>query len=265
MFLRKLNLGIRKITGRSSLGRLTIFHRGAGVKKKFRLIDFSRIFYYVPATVILVNEYDPNRSAFISLVCYENGILSYILSASGFSKGDTIISMSDSLSRRPHIGDHFQLRYFPIGSLVFSVGLYGGVKGRLARAAGTSCLVLKKFVDKGYVLLKLPSGTHYLVRSTSFATNGRVSNPGHKFFRFFKAGSRRRLGFRPVVRGVAMNPVDHPHGGGEGKAAGGRPSVTPWGFVTKGPKTRSLRKKLSFIVVSRNVNKKGRARFKKKN
>lgn len=256
MFLRKLNLGIRKISGRSSLGRLSVFHRGSGVKRKYRLIDFSRPFYYIPARVILPNEYDPNRSAFISLICYENGVLSYILGANGFSKGDTVMSMANHLSRTPKLGDYLPLKFFSIGNQVYSVALYGGLKGRLARAAGTSCLILKKFPERNYVLLQLPSGAHYLVHENSFATNGSVSNPGHRFFHIRKAGTNRRLGFRPIVRGVVMNPVDHPHGGGEGKSSGGRPSVTPWGFVTKGPKTRPKRKKGVFIVVSRSLNKK---------
>lgn len=258
MILRKLVLGSRRISGRSSIfGKLTVFHRGgSGVKRKFRFVDLTRMVYDVPAVVLLAGEYDPNRSAFISLVCYENGLLSYILAPSGLSVGDRVLTVSGLPKGKLFVGDSAQLKYFPIGSSVFSVASQGGKKGKFARSAGVSCMLLKKFVDSGYVLLKLPSGVNYMVKETSFATNGRVSNPGHRFFKFLKAGRRRLLGFRPIVRGVAMNPVDHPHGGGEGKSGGGRPSVTPWGFITKGPKTRRKVRGLSFIVSRPHKNKK---------
>lgn len=251
MFLKNLNLGVRNISGRSSsLGRLTVFHRGgSGVKRKFRLINLSRGLYDIFGTVVLAGEYDPNRSAFISLICYDNGVLAFILAPSGLKGGASIVTFAGSPTRTVEIGDSARLRYFPVGCLTFCVSMYGSNRGRIARAAGTACLVLKKFHDRAYVLLKLPSGTHYMVHEDSFGTNGYASNSGHRFYDLPSAGCRRRLGFRPVVRGVAMNPVDHPHGGGEGKSGGGRPSVTPWGFVTKGPRTRSSKHKVSFIVV----------------
>jgi large subunit ribosomal protein L2 len=231
--------------GRNNLGRVTCRFRGGGHKRRYRVIDFRREKLEVPAKVRSI-EYDPNRGARIALLSYLDGEKRYILAPQGLSVGDTVVS-SDKADIRP--GNALSLKVIPLGSLVHNVELKPGKGGQLARGAGNHAQLMAK--EGSYALLKLPSGEMRLVLSVCKATIGQVGNPDHNSVSLGKAGRSRHLGRRPHVRGVAMNPVDHPLGGGEGRSSGGRHPVSPWGVPTKGYKTRPRKKPSDKFIVKR--------------
>lgn len=238
--------------GRNNAGRVTSFQRGGGHKKALRVIDFKRTKFDVPATVERL-EYDPNRSAFIALIKYQDGELAYILAPQRLNAGDTVIS-GEKADIKP--GNAMRLANIPIGTIVHNVEMKPGKGGQIGRSAGAYVQLVGK--DSGYAQLKLRSGELRMVPATCMATIGAVSNPDHQNEVMGKAGRNRWKGKRPHVRGVAMNPVDHPHGGGEGKTSGGRHPVTPWGKPTKGAKTRNPKKSNKLIIRSRHQAKKGK-------
>ncbi len=231
--VKALTEGLSKTGGRNNLGRTTVWSRGGGHKRRYRVIDFKRRKFGVPAKVERL-EYDPNRSAFIALIRYEDGELSYILAPQRLKVGATVIS-----GARADIvpGNALPMQSIPVGTIIHNIEMKPGKGGQIARAAGAYAQLIGK--DAGYALLRLSSGEQRMVRAECMATVGAVSNPDHQNIKLGKAGRKRWLGKRPVVRGVAMNPVDHPHGGGEGRSSGGRHPVTPWGVPTKGKRTRS--------------------------
>lgn len=229
---KSLTIGLRKTGGRNNNGRITTFHHGGGHKRRYRLIDFRRQKFDMSATVERL-EYDPNRTAFIALICYADGEKSYILAPQRLKVGDQVVS-GQRVDIKP--GNALPMQNIPVGTVVHNVEMKIGKGGQLARSAGTYAQILGR--DSGYVQLKLSSGELRIVRAECMATIGAVSNPDQKNVVLGKAGRKRWMGIRPTVRGVAMNPVDHPHGGGEGKTSGGRHPVTPWGKCTKGKKTR---------------------------
>jgi large subunit ribosomal protein L2 len=231
--VKGLTEGLSSKGGRNNHGRVTTRFRGGGHKRTYRLVDFKRRKFDVPATVERL-EYDPNRTAFIALVRYDDGELAYILAPQRLKAGDKIVS-GERVDIKP--GNALPLKNIPVGTIVHNVELKAGRGGQLARSAGTYVQLVGR--DQGYALLRLSSGEMRMVRGECMATIGAVSNPDQQNIKIGKAGRSRWLGKRPVVRGVAMNPVDHPHGGGEGRTSGGRHPVTPWGKPTKGKKTRN--------------------------
>lgn len=247
--VKTLTEGLSQSGGRNNLGRITARFKGGGHKRSYRIIDFKRRKHGVPATVERL-EYDPNRSAFIALIRYEDGELSYILAPQRLAVGDTVIS-GDSVDVKP--GNAAQLASLPVGTIVHNIELKPGKGAQMVRSAGTFAQIVGR--DQGYVIVRLGSGEQRLVLGTCFATVGAVSNQDHMNTSIGKAGRSRWLGRRPHNRGVAMNPVDHPHGGGEGRTSGGRHPVTPWGKPTKGKKTRSNKSTDKFIVRSRHAKK----------
>ena len=248
---KSLSCGLTKNGGRNNSGRITMRRKGGGAKKLYRKIDFRRSKIDIKATVERV-EYDPNRSAFIALIKYEDGELSYILAPQRLLVGDSVIS-SDKADIKP--GNSMPFTGLPIGTIIHNIELKPGKGAQLARSAG----VYAQFVgrDRGYAQIKLSSGELRIVRQECRATVGAVSNPDNSNQNFGKAGRNRHKGIRPSVRGVVMNPIDHPHGGGEGRTSGGRHPVTPWGKPTKGAKTRKNKTTDKYILRSRNA-KKGR-------
>jgi large subunit ribosomal protein L2 len=230
---KSLTVGLRSKGGRNNMGRITMRFRGGGHKRRYRLIDFKRGKFDMAATVERL-EYDPNRSAFIALVRYEDGELAYILAPQRLAVGDQVVS-GQRADIKP--GNALPLKNIPVGTIVHNVELKAGKGGQLARSAGTYVQLVGK--DQGYAQIRLSSGELRMVRGECLATIGAVSNPDQQNISLGKAGRTRWLGHRPHVRGVAMNPIDHPHGGGEGRTSGGRHPVTPWGKPTKGKKTRS--------------------------
>jgi large subunit ribosomal protein L2 len=240
--VKKLTFGLTKSGGRNNHGRITMWHRGGGHKRTYRMIDFKRRKYDVVGTVERL-EYDPNRTAFIALITYEDGEQAYILAPQRLGVGDQVIS-GERQDIKP--GNAMPLRSIPVGTIIHNVELKAGKGGQLARAAGTYVQLVGR--DAGYALLRLTSGEVRMVRAECMATIGAVSNPDQQNIKLGKAGRKRWLGKRPVVRGVVMNPVDHPHGGGEGRTSGGRHPVTPWGVPTKGKRTRSNKKTDRLIV-----------------
>jgi len=240
-----LTQGLSKKGGRNNHGRLTSFRKGGGHKRKYRLIDFKR--GNLIKGVVYAISYDPNRSAFIAEIRSDNNKFFYILAPNGLKVGDVVESGKDVPKR---IGNTLPLRNIPVGTLIHNIELKPGAGAKYARAAGSFGTLLQH-VDENYALVRLKSSEQRLVPIDSCATIGVVSNLDHHNVSLSKAGRSRWLGRRPVVRGVAMNPVDHPHGGGEGKTSGGRPSVSPWGKLTKGPRTRSPKKKSTLILQSR--------------
>jgi len=232
----KINTG-----GRNNTGRVTFWHRGGGHKKIYRFIDFKRS--VEGEAVVERLEYDPNRTAFIALLTHTDGSKSYILAPNNLKVGDKITSGSDADIK---IGNCLPLKNIPVGTIIHNVEMKPGKGGQLARSAGTSVSLAGK--DSGYAQVKLASGELRLVPLDCRATIGIVSNPDQKNINIGKAGRNRWLGKRPHVRGVAMNPIDHPHGGGEGKTSGGRHPVTPWGKPTKGKKTRKNKLTSKFIL-----------------
>jgi large subunit ribosomal protein L2 len=244
-----LTSGIHKSGGRNNRGRMTLRRRGGGHKRKYRVIDFRRDKLDIPAKVQTI-EYDPNRTARIALLAYADGEKRYIIAPNKLNVGDTVIS---SETAQPEVGNAMPMKNMPAGTFIHNVEMYPGKGGQLCRSAGTTAQMVAK-TDK-YVTVKLPSGEVRLILGTCFATVGTTSNPDHFNTTKGKAGSNRWLGRRPKVRGVAMNPVDHPMGGGEGKASGGHPR-SPWGQAAKGKKTRHRKKLSSKYIVRRRKSKK---------
>ena len=243
---RSLLVSLKKNSGRNSYGRITVRHRGGGVRRKYRIIDFKRDKFDIPATVASI-EYDPNRSAFIALLQYEDGEKRYILQPVGLKVGDTVLA-GTSADIKP--GNALPLTNIPVGTVVHNVELYPGRGGQLARAAGNSAQLMAK--EGVYALLRLPSGELRNVPANCMATIGQVGNTDHENVKIGKAGRKRHMGWRPTVRGSVMNPCDHPHGGGEGKSPIGRPGpVTPWGKPALGYKTRNTKKSSDKLIVKR--------------
>ena len=234
--VKALTKGLSKSGGRNNSGRVTARRRGGGHKRSYRIIDFKRKKFDMPATVERL-EYDPNRSAHIALVKYEDGEQAYILAPQRVGPGDTVVA-GEKVDVQP--GNAMPMRNIPVGTVIHNIEMKVGKGGQIARSAGTYAQLVGK--DSGYALLKLGSGEQRMIRAECMATIGAVSNPDQKNINLGKAGRNRWLGKRPSVRGVAMNPVDHPHGGGEGRTSGGRHPATPWGKPTKGKRTRSNKK-----------------------
>ena len=230
--VKALTEGLKQKGGRNNAGRITVRWRGGGHKRRYRVVDFKRRKDDAPATVERL-EYDPNRTAFIALIRYPDGEQSYILAPQRLRAGDIVVS-GDRVDVKP--GNAMPLRNMPLGTTVHNVEMKPGKGGQIARSAGTYVQLVGR--DQGYALLRMTSGELRMVRAECRATIGAVSNPDHQNIVIGKAGRNRWLGRKPSVRGVAMNPIDHPHGGGEGKSSGGRHPVTPWGKPTKGKKTR---------------------------
>jgi large subunit ribosomal protein L2 len=247
--VKALTEGLSKSGGRNNLGRQTARRRGGGHKRAYRIVDFRRQKFDVPAKVERL-EYDPNRSAFIALIRYQDDELAYILAPQRLTIGDTVVS-GRQVDVKP--GNAMPLRSIPVGTIVHNVELKMGRGGQLARAAGAYVQLVGR--DQGYAILRMNSGEQRLVHGACMATVGAVSNPDHGNVSLGKAGRSRWLGRRPSVRGVAMNPIDHPHGGGEGRSSGGRHPVTPWGKPTKGKRTRSNKGTSKYILRSRHARK----------
>ncbi|XWO14363.1 50S ribosomal protein L2 [Candidatus Hepatincola sp. Pdp] len=239
---KSLTIGLKKTGGRNNTGRITVRHIGGGHKQKYRLVDFKRTKLNVEAQVERL-EYDPNRTAFIALIKYTDGELSYILAPNGLKEGDKITSGDNADIK---VGNALPLINIPVGTIIHNVELKPGKGGQLARSAGAYVQLVGK--DRGYAQIKLTSGELRLINSHCMATIGVVSNLDHRNENLGKAGRKRWMGVRPTVRGTAMNPIDHPHGGGEGKTSGGRHPVTPWGKPTKGKTTRSNKRTDKFII-----------------
>jgi len=237
--------GLTKSGGRGGNGRIAVRFRGGGAKRLYRLVDFKRRKFDMPATVERL-EYDPNRSAFIALVKYADGELAYILAPQRLKAGDQVIA-AEKADVKP--GNAMPLRGMPIGTIIHNIELKPMKGGQVARSAGTYAQLVGR--DAGYAQIRLQSGELRMVMDTCMATVGAVSNPDHMNEVMGKAGRNRHKGRRPHVRGVAMNPVDHPHGGGEGKTSGGRNPVTPWGQPTRGYKTRSNKRTQKMILKDR--------------
>jgi large subunit ribosomal protein L2 len=236
--------------GRNNAGRVTVRFRGGGHKQAYRLVDFKRRKLDVPGKVERL-EYDPNRTAFIALIRYADNELAYILAPQRLAVGDEVIA-GNQVDVKP--GNAMPIANIPVGAIVHNVEMKIGKGGAIARSAGTYAQIVGR--DQGYVIIRLNSGEQRLVHGQCFATIGAVSNPDHMNTSIGKAGRSRWLGRRPHNRGVTMNPIDHPHGGGEGRTSGGRHPVTPWGKPTKGKKTRTNKSTDRFIVSSRHNRKK---------
>ena len=248
--VKALTEGKKKSGGRNNNGRITSFQRGGGHKQRYRVIDFKRTKRDVEATVERL-EYDPNRTAFIALIRYADGVQAYILAPQRLAPGDKVIA-GERVDVQP--GNAMPLKSIPVGTIIHNVEMKPGRGGQIARSAGTFVQLVGK--DSGYAQIRLGSGELRMVPESCMATIGAVSNPDQQNVNFGEAGRMRWLGRRPVVRGVAMNPIDHPHGGGEGKTSGGRHPVTPWGRPTKGAKTRGKKSSDKFIIRSRHRGKK---------
>ena len=249
--VKALTEGKHSQGGRNNLGRVTVRFRGGGHKRVYRIVDFKRREKLGMAAKVERLEYDPNRSAFIALVQYQDGAQAYILAPQRLAVGDEVVA-GEQVDIKP--GNAMPLGNIPVGTIVHNVELKIGKGGQMARSAGTYAQIVGR--DQGYVSMRLNSGEQRLVHGQCFATIGAVSNPDHMNANMGKAGRNRWLGFRPHNRGVSMNPVDHPHGGGEGRTSGGRHPVTPWGKPTKGKKTRSNKRTDNMIVSSRHQRKK---------
>ncbi len=247
---KALTEGLHKTGGRNNSGRITMRRQGGGHKRSYRIVDFKRRKWDVPGTVLNL-QYDPNRTAFIALIEYADGEKAYILAPQRLAEGDTIIA-SESADVKP--GNAMPLRAMPVGTIIHNIEMKPGKGGQIARSAGTYAQLVGR--DGGYAQIRLKSGEMRMIHQTCMASVGAVSNPDHMNINLGKAGRKRWLGKRPQVRGVAMNPVDHPHGGGEGRTSGGRHPVTPWGKPTKGARTRSNKSTDKFIIRSRHAKKK---------
>ncbi|MFH5924907.1 50S ribosomal protein L2 [Roseomonas xinghualingensis] len=249
--VKQLTEGKSHSGGRNNHGRTTVRFRGGGHKQSYRYVDFKRrTKFNVPATVERL-EYDPNRTAWIALIKYQDGELSYIIAPQRLKAGDTVIA-GDRVDIKP--GNAMPLASIPVGTIVHALEMKPGAGAKIARSAGTYCQLVGK--DAGYAQVKLMSGEVRLLRAECLASIGAVSNPDNSNQQLGKAGRKRWMGFRPHNRGVVMNPVDHPHGGGEGRTSGGRHPVTPWGKPTKGYKTRT-NKRTDRLIVRRRTAKKG--------
>ena len=242
---KSLVVTLKKTGGRNSYGRVTARHIGGGHKQKYRIIDFRRNKLNIPATVATI-EYDPNRSARIALLNYVDGEKRYILAPHGLKVGDRVIASAEA-DIKP--GNALPIKAIPLGTIIHNIELKIGKGGQLARSAGTFAQLMSK--EGVYAQVKLPSGEVRMVLQECTATIGQVGNLDYEKISLGKAGRSRWLGRRPKVRGVAMNPVDHPHGGGEGRTSGGRHPVTPWGIPTKGYKTRTNKRSTPFIIKKR--------------
>jgi len=246
---KSLTEGLRAKGGRNNKGRITARRRGGGHKRRYRMIDFKRNKFGVEGTVERL-EFDPNRTAFIALVRYTDGDLAYILAPQRLREGDKVIA-DESADIKP--GNAMPMQNIPVGTIIHNVEMKPGKGGQIARSAGTYAQIIGK--DQGYAQLRLSSGELRMVRAECLATVGAVSNPDQLNIKLGKAGRKRWIGKRPQVRGVAMNPIDHPHGGGEGRTSGGRHPVTPWGKPTKGKRTRSNKKTDRLIMRRRHAKK----------
>jgi len=247
---KPLTVALRGKGGRNCTGRVTMRHRGGGHKRRLRIIDFKRDKYDMPANVLTV-EYDPNRSARIALVEYQDGEKRYIICPAGLEVGASIIS-GDATDIK--VGNSTTLRRIPPSTQIHNIELAKGKGGQIVRSAGSSAQIMAK--EDKYAHIKLPSGEIRLIDINCYATIGQISNMEHEGISLGKAGRSRWLGRRPKVRGVAMNPIDHPHGGGEGKSSGGRHPCTPWGKPTKGYKTRKKKKRSNKFILKRGKAKK---------
>ena len=243
--VKSLTEGAADPAGRNNQGRITIWHRGGGHKRRYRVIDFKRRKRDIPATVERL-EYDPNRSAFIALLRYRDDTVSYILAPQRVGEGDEVVA-GERVDIKP--GNAMPMKNIPVGTIIHNIEMKPGKGGQIARAAGTYAQLVGK--DAGYALLRLTSGERRMVLAEGMATIGAVSNADNKNIKLGKAGRSRWRGRRPTVRGVAMNPIDHPHGGGEGRSSGGRHPVTPWGQPTKGKRTRRNKSTNRFILRDR--------------
>jgi|TARA_B110000438_G_C15690163_1_gene596415 large subunit ribosomal protein L2 len=243
--LKSLTVKYNSTGGRNNQGRITSRRMGGGVKRKYRVIDFKRNKFEIEGEVVR-NEYDPNRSSFISLIKYTDGEYRYILSPQKISIGDKVLSGPNAEIKE---GNCLPIKNIPLGTSIHNIELKPGAGGQLVRSAGTSAQIISK--EEVFVSIKLISGEIRLINKNCLASIGSVSNADNKNQKLGKAGRKRYLGFRPKVRGVVMNPVDHPHGGGEGRTSGGRHPVTPWGKSTKGKKTRKIKKTNVFILKRR--------------
>ena len=243
--LKSLTIGKHSTGGRNNLGRITSRSKGAGHKQKYREIDFYRKKDNLKAKIERI-EYDPNRSAHVALIKYEDGLMSYILAPNKIKIGDEVVS---GKNKEIEIGNCMPLSDIPTGTDIHNIELYPNGGGKLARSAGSSAQISGK--DENYCIIKLGSGEIRKIINTARATIGSVSNTDHQNIKIGKAGRNRWRGRRPSVRGVAMNPVDHPHGGGEGKTSGGRSPVSPWGQSAKGLKTRNNKSTNKFIILRR--------------
>ena len=243
---RSLITSLKKNAGRNSYGRITVRHRGGGNRRKYRIIDFKRQKDQMPATVIGI-EYDPNRSANIALIQYEDGTKAYILAPVGLTDGDVVVS-GEGADIKP--GNALFIKDIPVGTMIHNIELYPGKGGQLVRAAGGFAQLMAKEGD--YAQVRLPSGEVRMIRLDCKATIGIVGNQQHENISIGKAGRKRHMGWRPTVRGVVMNPNDHPHGGGEGKSPIGRPApVTPWGKPALGLKTRKHKNRTDKFIIKR--------------
>ena len=250
--VKALTVGLNSKGGRNNAGRITAYHRGGGHKRSYRMVDFKRVKWDAVGTVERL-EYDPNRTAWIALLKYEDGEQAYIVAPQRLTAGDKVISSMGTVDVKP--GNAMPLERMPVGTIVHNVEMKPRKGGQIARSAGTYAQYVGR--DQGWAILRLNSGEQRKVHGTCLATVGAVSNQDHGNISIGKAGRNRWLGRKPVNRGVTMNPVDHPHGGGEGRTSGGRHPVSPWGKPTKGKKTRSNKATDKFIVRSRHL-KKGR-------
>jgi large subunit ribosomal protein L2 len=242
---KALVCGTNDTAGRNNYGRITVRRRGGGHKQKYRMIDFLRNKKNIPAKVETV-EYDPNRTAYISLLCYADGERRYIIAPEGLKVGQTIVA-GETVDNEP--GNTAPIGNIPIGTNIHGIEMKIGKGAQIARSAGSFATISGR--DKGYTIVKMPSGEVRKINDKCIATIGVVSNSEHELLSIGKAGRSRWMGLRPKVRGVVMNPVDHPHGGGEGKTSGGRHPVSPWGKPTKGKKTRNKRKVGSNLIINR--------------
>ena len=248
---RSLLEDLKSSGGRNNAGRITVRHRGGGAKRKYRIIDFKRNKDGIPAKVATI-EYDPNRSANIALLNYVDGEKRYIIAPLGLRVGDTVVSGEGADIK---VGNAMQIRQIPLGTMIHCIELKPGKGAQLVRSAGNAAQLMAK--EGAYAQVRLPSGEVRLIPMNAKATIGQVGNIDHENIKLGKAGRTRHKGFRPTVRGSVMNPVDHPHGGGEGRSSGGRHPVTPWGKPTKGKRTRNNKRTDKFIARSRHARKKG--------
>jgi large subunit ribosomal protein L2 len=242
---RSLLKGKKSQAGRNSAGRISVRHRGGGHKRRYRIIDFKREKFGIPAKVAAI-EYDPNRSARIALLHYADGEKRYIVAPAGLEVGTSIMSGPDA---EPALGNALPLGKIPVGTAVHNIELIAGRGGQLVRSAGTSAQLMSR--EDEFAHIKMPSGEIRLIRTNCMATIGRVGNVDHNNIVMGKAGRKRWLGIRPTVRGVAMNPVDHPMGGGEGRTSGGGHPKSPWGLLSKGKRTRDKHKATNKYIVER--------------
>ena len=240
--VKELTEGLKKTGGRNHFGRITTRHIGGGHKRRYRMIDFKRRKFDISAVVERI-EYDPNRTAFIALIKYDDGELAYILAPQRLKAGDRVVA-GEKADIKP--GNAMPLKSIPVGTIIHNVELKPGKGGQMARSAGSFVQLVGK--DQGMALVRLASGEQRLVQAECMATIGAVSNPDNQNTKLGKAGRKRWMGIRPTVRGVAMNPIDHPHGGGEGRTSGGRHPVTPWGKNTKGKRTRNNKRTQNMIL-----------------